>query len=132
MIAVATIDGALALTGRALTRAVVAALLAPAGELRAGNAILNVAFTGGAALGPGLAGLVVAGFGVQTALLLDAASFYLVACILLTAPALPHAVPDPGRLRERVRAGLAYIGRRGRSCAACWSRRRRPSSSSPP
>ncbi len=54
----------------------------------------------------------VAGFGVQTALLLDAASFYLVACILLTAPALPHAVPDPGRLRERVRAGLAYIGQR--------------------
>ena len=73
---VATIDGALALAGRALTRAVVAALLEPAGELRAGNAVLNVAFTGGAALGPGIAGLIVAGFGVQTALLLDAVSFY--------------------------------------------------------
>src|SRR5690348_16539154 len=63
VIVLATIDGALALAGRSLTRAVVAAQLEPAGELRAGNAVLNVAFTGGAALGPGLAGLVVAGFG---------------------------------------------------------------------
>ncbi len=113
VIALATIDGALALTGRALTRTVVAALLEPAGELRAGNAVLNVAFTGGAAVGPGLAGLVVAGFGVQSALLLDAASFYLIGWILLTAGPLPQVEPDPGRLRERVRAGVAYI--RGRA-----------------
>jgi MFS family permease len=109
VIVLATIDGALALTGRALTRAVVAALLEPAGELRSGNAVLNVAFTGSAALGPGIAGLVVAGSGVQSALLLDAASFYAIAWILLTAGPLPQAEPDPGRVRERVRAGIAYI-----------------------
>jgi len=109
VIVVATIDGALALTGRSLTRAVVAALLEPAGELRAGNAILNVAFTAGAALGPGLAGLIVGAFGVQTALLLDAASFYAIAVILLTAGPLPQAEPEPGRMRERVRAGGAYL-----------------------
>jgi len=109
VITLAMIDGALALAGRALTRAVVAALLEPAGELRAGNALLNIAFTGGAALGPGLAGLVVAGFGVPTALLLDAVSFYLIGWILLTAGPLPRAEPEPGRMRERVRAGLAYI-----------------------
>ncbi|MFN8163432.1 MAG: MFS transporter [Solirubrobacterales bacterium] len=109
VIALATIDGALALTGRSLTRAVVAALLEPTGQLRAGNALLNVAFTGGAAIGPGLAGLVVAGFGVQTALLLDAASFYVIAWILLTAGPLPQAEPEPGRMRDRVRAGIAYI-----------------------
>ncbi len=109
VIVLATIDGALALTGRALTRAVVAALLEPAGELRSGNAVLNVAFTGSAALGPGIAGLIVAGFGVQSALLLDAASFYAIAWILLTAGPLPQAEPDPGRVRERVRAGIAYI-----------------------
>src|SRR6476661_6811092 len=74
VIAVATVDGTLALTGRSLTRAVVAALLEPAGELRAGNAVLNVAFTGGAAIGPAVAGLVVAQFGVQTALLLFVAT----------------------------------------------------------
>jgi MFS family permease len=109
VIVVATIDGALALTGRSLTRAVVAALLEPAGELRAGNALLNVAFTAGAAVGPGLAGIVVAGFGVQTALLLDAISFYLIAWILLTAGPLPQAEPEAGRMRDRVRAGVAYL-----------------------
>jgi MFS family permease len=112
VIAIAVIDGTLALTGRALTRAVVASLLEPSGELRAGNAVLNVAFTGGAALGPGIAGLVVAGFGVQTALLLDAASFYLIGWVLLTAGPLPQAEPDPGLVRDRVRAGLAYIRER--------------------
>lgn len=109
VVVLATIDGALALAGRALTRAVVAALLEPTGELRAGNAVLNIAFTASAAIGPAIAGLVVAGFGVQTALLLDAASFYAIAWILLTAGPLPQAEPDPGRVRDRVRAGVAYI-----------------------
>jgi MFS family permease len=109
VIAVATIDGALALAGRALTRSVVAAQLEPTGELRAGNALLNVAFTGGAAIGPGLAGLIVAGFGVQAALLLDAVSFYAIAWILLTAGPMPRADPEGGRMRDRVRAGVAYI-----------------------
>lgn len=110
----ATVDGALALTGRALTRAVAAAMLEPSGELRAGNAILNVAFTGGAAVGPAIAGLVVAGFGVETALLLDAVSFYAIAWILLTAGPLPQATPDEGNTRERLRAGLAYISAQAR------------------
>jgi len=109
VIVVATIDGALALTGRSLTRAVVAALLEPAGELRAGNAILNVAFTAGAAVGPGLAGLIVAGFSVQVALLIDAISFYVIAVLLLTAGPLPQAEPEEGRVREKVRAGVAYL-----------------------
>jgi MFS family permease len=109
IVVLAAIDGALALAGRALTRAVVATSLEPTGELRAGNALLNVAFTGGAAIGPALAGLVVAGFGVQSALLLDAVSFYAVAWILFTAGAMPQAEPEEGRMRERVRAGLAYI-----------------------
>lgn len=109
VVVLAAIDGALALTGRALTRAVVAALLEPAGELRSGNAVLNVAFTASAALGPGIAGLIVAGFGVQSALLADAASFYAIGWILLTAGPLPQAERDPGLVRDRVRAGLAYI-----------------------
>jgi len=111
VIILAAVDGALALAGRALTRAVVATSLEPRGELRAGNALLNVAFTGGAAVGPALAGLVVAGLGVQSALLLDAVSFYAVAWILFTAGSMPQAEPEPGRMRDRVRAGLAYIRR---------------------
>ncbi|HEU4461126.1 MAG TPA: MFS transporter [Solirubrobacterales bacterium] len=109
VVALATVDGALALAGRSLTRAVVATALEPSGELRSGNALLNVAFTGGAAIGPALAGLAVAGLGVQTALLLDAVSFYVVAWILFTAGPMPQAEPEPGRMRERVRAGIAYL-----------------------
>ncbi len=112
VVIVATIDGALALTARALTRAVSAAMLEPEGELRAGNAILNIAFTSGAALGPALAGAVVAALSVQSALLLDAVSFYAIACILLTARPLPQPESEPeARILERVRAGLGYIRR---------------------
>jgi MFS family permease len=112
IVVVAAIDGALALTAKALTRAVVAAMLEPEGELRAGNAVLNIAFTAGVAVGPALAGGVVAAFGVQSALLLDAASFYAIGWILLGAKPLPRPEPEPeAGLRERVRAGLGYIRR---------------------
>lgn len=109
VIVLATVDGALALTGRSLTRAVVAAHLEPSGELREGNAVLNVAFTASSAVAPGLAGLIAAAFGVQTALLLDAASFCVIALILATAGPLPQADPEEGGTRARVRAGLAYL-----------------------
>jgi MFS family permease len=111
VIVLATIDGTLALCGRSLTRAVVAALLEPTGELRSGNAILNIGFTGGAAVGPAVAGVTVAGLGVQAALLLDALSFYLIALLMLTGP-LPRPQPEIGGWPERLRAGLSYIGRR--------------------
>ena len=109
VVIIAAIDAALALTAKTLTRAVTAAMLEPAGELRAGNAILNIAFTGGAAVGPAAGGALVAGLGVQSALLLDAVSFYAIAWILFTAKPLPQGEPEPGRLREQVRAGIAYI-----------------------
>jgi predicted MFS family arabinose efflux permease len=109
VIVVATIDGTMALAGRALTRATVVALLEPSGELRAGNALLNVAFTAGAAVGPILAGLVVAGFGVETALFVDAGSFLLVALIVMTAGMMPPTEPEEGGTWERVRAGVAYL-----------------------
>jgi MFS family permease len=109
VIVLGAIDGTLMLAARALTRSVAASLLEPVGELRAGNAILNVAFTGGAAVGPAIAGLVVAGFGIPTALLLDAVSFYAVGWILLTAGSMPRAEPEPGHMRARLKAGIAYI-----------------------
>jgi len=112
VVVVATLDGALALTARTLTRSVSAAMLEPHGELRAGNAILNVAFTSGAAIGPAVAGAVVAALDVQTALLLNAVSFYLIAAVLLTARSLPQPEPEAEvRIRDRVRAGLGYIRR---------------------
>jgi MFS family permease len=109
VIVVATVDGTMALAGRSLTRAIVAALLEPEGELRAGNGLLNVAFTTGSAVGPALAGLVVAGIGVQAALFLNAASFYIVALIIVTAGTLPRAEPEAGSTWARVKAGVAYL-----------------------
>ncbi|HET8863092.1 MAG TPA: MFS transporter [Solirubrobacterales bacterium] len=111
IVVIAALDGALALTAKTLTRAVTATMLEPHGELRAGNAVLNIAFTGGAAAGPALAGAAVAAIGVQAALLLDAVSFYVIACIVLGAKPLPHAEPEEGKLRDQVRAGLGYIRR---------------------
>jgi MFS family permease len=108
VIAVATLDGTLALAGRSLTRAVTSVMLEPTGELRSGNAILNIGFTAGAAVGPALGGLIVAGLGLQTALLLDALSFLLIAVLMAAGP-LPYAEPEEGRWRDRIRAGLAYV-----------------------
>ena len=109
VVAVATVDGALALTAKSLTRSVSAAMLEPEGELRAGNAVLNVAFTASAAIGPVIAGAVIAASSVQTALLFDAVSFCAIGWIMLTARPLPRGNSEPGRLRERVRAGAGYI-----------------------
>jgi MFS family permease len=121
VVAVAALDGTLALAGRSLTRAVVVALLEPTGELRSGNAIMNVAFTAGSAIGPALAGVIVGGvalggstiggFGVQTALFLDAVSFAVIAALMAVGP-LPHAGPEEGRWRERFRAGATYVASR--------------------
>ena len=113
ILALATFDGSIASAARALTRASAVAVLAPAGQLREGNALLNVAFTVGAAGGPAIAGLVVAGAGVQTALLADAASFLAVAVLLAVARRLPSPDADPAEAgddwRKRLRGGLEYV-----------------------
>jgi MFS family permease len=113
VLAVATFDGAIASAARALTRASATAVLAPAGQLREGNGLLNVAFTAGAAVGPALGGLVVAGAGVETALLADAASFLCVAAVL-AARRLPTPGSEPGERgwTERLRRGFAYVSER--------------------
>jgi len=111
VLAVAMIDGTLALAGRSLTRAVVARLLKSAGELRSGNAVLNMGFTFGTAVGPAVAGLIVAGLGVQSALLVGGATFLVMAGVMFAGP-LPHAEPEEGRWGDRLRAGLAYVAAR--------------------
>jgi predicted MFS family arabinose efflux permease len=114
VVAIATFDGALASTARALTRAAAAAVLSPAGKLREGNALLNLAFTAGAAVGPALAGVVVAGASVEVALAADAVSFLCVAILLAATKRLPQ--PETERRErgwvERLRRGLAYVSAR--------------------
>lgn len=111
VLALATFDGSIASAARALTRASAASALAPAGKLREGNALLNVAFTVGAAGGPALAGLVVAGAGTQAALAADAASFLAVAALLGLTRGLPspETEEDEGAWTDRLRRGLDYV-----------------------
>ena len=110
VIVIATLDGTLSVAGKAFTRAAVVSVLAPAGQLREGNALMNIAFAAVSALGPLLAGLAVAGVGARTALLLDAASFALVALIMLLARSLPDVKADPEPWWKRLREGFSYVG----------------------
>ena len=106
----ATFDGSVASASRALTRAAAHSVLAPAGQLREGNALLNVAFTVGSAAGPALGGLLVATAGIQTALFADAISFLAVAGLLAIAPLHTPEIDDPGlHWGERLRRGLNYV-----------------------
>jgi MFS family permease len=112
VVALATIDGTLAIGARALTRASAAAVLKPHRLLREGNAIINVGFTGAGAVGPALAGVAVATVGVKSALLIDAASFVLVAATLTAATSLPQVRAQPERWWARLRDGFSYVSGR--------------------
>ena len=109
ILALATIDGILALVGRALTRAAVAATLKPDGQLEAGNTLLNVSFSVCFAIGPALGGLLVAAFGVSAGLWVSSAIFAAMTVTLATSRSLPpaHADAKDGWL-TRLRAGLGH------------------------
>ncbi|UGS38472.1 MFS transporter [Capillimicrobium parvum] len=107
-------DGTLALTGRGISRAAVAALLLPHRALREGNALLNAAFAVTSAAGPAAAGILVGTAGAAAALWVDAASFALIAALLFVARDLPPAAAeDPGGAHwaARVREGVAAVRR---------------------
>jgi MFS family permease len=110
VLVLAFLDGTVALTARALSRAAVAAVLNPHGALRAGNALLNVVFSITSAAGPAIAGVVVATTSTAAALGIDAATFAIVALLLLATSSLPPARVDPAeRWLVRVRSGIGYL-----------------------
>jgi predicted MFS family arabinose efflux permease len=105
------IDGTLAITGRGLTRGAVAAALQPHGLIAEGNALMNLGFAASSVFGAALAGGLIAAFGLAVALLVDAASFLLIAVWLITSkdfPRLEHTDYRPWH--ARFRAGLAFAG----------------------
>ena len=108
VLALALVDGALMLTARGLSRGAVNGVLQPKGLLRAGNGLLNVGFAAANVGGAALGGLLVELFGVSTALLVDAASFAVVAVVLATCSRLPHTDSEPEPFLARTRAGLRY------------------------
>jgi MFS family permease len=105
-------DGAIAIAGRALTRAAVASALKPSGSLAAGNKLLNVLFSVAFAAGPALAGAVIHVAGVSASLGLTALLFTVMALVLATSRDLPAGRPEPDRSwSERLRGGLRYVRR---------------------
>jgi MFS family permease len=106
------LDGALSIAAMALVRGATATLLAPHGTLRRGNAILNLGFSAGGALGPAVAGLLVAALGPGSALILDAGTFVAVAVILAMTPGLRLAHSKATGAGGRLRAGIREVSSR--------------------
>lgn len=111
VLALALLDGALAITGRGLTRGAVAAVLQPAGLLKEGNALLNIGFAMSSVGGAALAGLLIAQFGVATALYVDAASFLGIAVIIALTRGLPDVRLQREPWRAHFRAGMRFARR---------------------
>lgn len=114
VLALGLLDGALAITGRGLTRGAVAGVLQPVGLLREGNALLNIGFALSSVGGAALAGLLIAEFGVATALVADAASFLAIAIILAFTRGLPEVQLEREPWRRRLAAGMRFAGRNPR------------------
>ena len=112
VIVLAAIDGALAASARALTRASVGAILTSPGMLREGNAVLNLGFTACAAFGPLFGGLVVAGASVEAALWADAISFGIAAMVIGGAKGIPRIELEAERIMQRLRDGYRYVRER--------------------
>jgi predicted MFS family arabinose efflux permease len=109
VLVLASADGTLALVGRALTRAAVAATLKPTGDLDAGNTLLNVSFSLCFAIGPAIGGLVIVAWGVSAALWVSAGLFAAMSITLVTSRSLPPAHADVGETwLARVRAGISH------------------------
>ena len=114
VLALAIFDGVLAISAKALTRSSTVALLRPQDALREGNAIINMGATAGGAIGPALAGALVGTLGPASALLVDAATFVVVAAILATAAGLhldsDRARGSVGRMRRGLHEAWASPG----------------------
>ncbi len=108
VLALGLLDGALAITGRSLTRGAVATVLQPAGLLKEGNALMNIGFAVASVGGAALAGLLIAEFGVAVALLVDAASFLAIAILLALTRGLPAVHMERQPWRERFEAGMRF------------------------
>jgi MFS family permease len=108
----ALVDGVIAVTARGITRGAVAGLMAPAGLLREGNAVVNVGFAAASAAGPAIGGLVVAAWSPATALAIDAVSFLIVGLLLVGHPYVPADDGSHLGWRDRVREGVRAVSGR--------------------
>jgi Major Facilitator Superfamily len=108
VLALALVDGVIAVTARALARAAAVSVTSKAGLLREGNAITNASFSVSYMVGPALGGVAVATGGTDTALLINSGVFALIALTLVTARGLPGAALDRAAISGRLRSALRY------------------------
>ena len=125
----ALVDGALAVTARAVTRGAIAQTLQPFKLLREGNALLNIGFAFAAVGGSALAGLVITELGLDVALWIDAASFLAIALILAATPDLPQPSGEREPWRAHLRSGFEFARRHPASGCSSAARPLRSSSS---
>lgn len=109
VLALALVDGALALTARVLARAAWTSVASPAGLLRDGNAVINAAYSVCFMIGPAVGGAVVATAGTTAALVADAGVCGLITLTIATARGLPRGVPERAPTAGRLRAALRQV-----------------------
>jgi Na+/melibiose symporter-like transporter len=80
------------------------------GNARRANSYVETLRAVGFALGPLAGGFLAAAGGMKLGLLVDAASFVLLAVIAAALPSAPR-VPRAGAVRERARDGIVFLGR---------------------
>jgi predicted MFS family arabinose efflux permease len=108
VLALALLDGIVAVTARALARAATVRVTAPEGLLREANAVTNAAFSVCFMAGPALGGAAVALGSTVTALLITGGIFALMAVTLATAAGLPGPVAEQAPSSGRLRSALRY------------------------
>ncbi len=109
VLALALLDGALALTARPLARTATATVTRQAGLLREGNALINTSFSICFMAGPALGGVVVAAGGASAALYANTGLFLAIALNLATARRLPAPASERAPTAGRLRAAIAHI-----------------------
>ena len=112
-LAIVAFDGVLAIAGRAICRGAAAQVLEATGDLRDGNAVINLLYSPTVALGAFAGGALVATVGADVALLGDGLTFVAAGLMCGTARGLPRYEDEEAvePWQARLRDGLAYLRR---------------------
>ena len=105
----AFVDGTLAATARAITRAATVKLMEPQGLLREGNAAMNFSFSVMNAGAPVLAGVLVAASSESTVIGVAAALFLAQAIVIAGARHLAPGEVEPAPWAQSLREGFSYV-----------------------
>jgi MFS family permease len=108
------LDGVVALAARALTRAASAAVTDSPELLRAGNALMNTAFSICFFVGPAIGAVVANAGGTKAAMFVNAGLFVLITGMLATSSLLPSAVELPAQAQGRLKAAISHARRHPR------------------